>query len=233
MRARNTVIYMKIDATTPRDKLEKVARRSRFWCNVLLACGIILLVINFFLSVLFIGASVWAAARAKKALDSMALQDAGFTAPWEAEIPGYVPFEKRVAEIEARHDAAIARIHKEHAEAAERWQQFLKENDVVREIPTKVAGVTFRNEDGTSRQKILADALPDDSVEFEYHTYKGAPAYAVLYNGDQIGNLPADLARDLYDLDDSYTFVGKISAITGGGDLSYGCNLLLTLYKEK
>lgn len=210
---------MKFDFTTPRDQLEKVERRALFVCRVLFIGGIFFVLLKPFLAILLFAGGFWFAFRSKKARDFIESQNS--------------PFSQRVAEIDARYEASIARIRKEHAEAAERWQQFLEENEVVREIHTKVAGVTFRNSDGTSRQKILADAMDDGVVEFEYHSYKGAPAYAVLYNGDQIGNLPADLARDLYDLDDTYTFVGKISAITGGDGLSYGCNLLLTLYKEK
>ena len=130
------------------------------------------------------------------------------------------------AELEARQ----ARIAAAEAE----WQQFLDENQLIRIIHTKVAGVTFRNSDGSSRQENLSYCISGGNVEFEHFTYQGAPAYSVSCGGLQIGNLPADLARDLYELDDSYTFVGEIDEVTGGEDgLKYGCNLRIELYRQK
>ena len=58
----------------------------------------------------------------------------------------------------------------------------------------KVAGVTFKNDDGTSRQKILRDIYnrkkPFDKkldVSFEEFEHEGNPAYYVMVNGFCIG----------------------------------------------
>ncbi len=150
---------------------------------------------------------------------------------------------KKAAQLADRHfcptspattGSILAQYEHERKRARDEWQHFLDKNEVVREIHTKVVGVTFRNSDGSSRQKALADICPGEAVVFEYFDYHGEPAYSFTCLGKQIGNLPADLARDLYALPDTYTFVGEAYAITGGDDgTNYGCNLLITLYREK
>lgn len=133
---------------------------------------------------------------------------------------------QKQAEQEARQSRMAA------AEAE--WQRFLDQNELVRTIHTKVVGVTFRNKDGSSRQENLSYCVSGGTIEFEHFTYQGAPAYAVYCGGLQIGNLPADLARDLYELPDTYTFIGDIDEVTGGDDgLNYGCNLSIELYRQK
>jgi len=60
-------------------------------------------------------------------------------------------------------------------------------------IVTALAGVTFNNDDGTSRQKLLKDlkARGDEAeVELEEFEYKGKPAVRVLIDGDCVGNIP-------------------------------------------
>lgn len=65
----------------------------------------------------------------------------------------------------------------------------------------KVAGVTFKNPDGTSRQKILREIYqkkpPFDKkldIEIEEFEYEGAPAYYVKVNGMCIGTVASDMA---------------------------------------
>jgi len=206
---------MKIEYTTPRDQLEKYQQKcgTRFWVFLILGVftipfGIVLIVAAFY----FRG-------QKKKASEMIRHQEAAAAAVQRTTYSG----RDFAAEYRAKRQAEL-----------DAWDKFLEENVVVREIHTKVAGVTFRNEDGSSRQKILADICPGEAVVFEHFTYQGAPAYSVSCCGRQIGNLPADLARDLYELPDDYTFVGEVHQITGGYDgLAYGCNLLLTLYRHK
>ncbi len=63
----------------------------------------------------------------------------------------------------------------------------------------KLTGVTFKNEDGSSRQSVLRklkfnDPPFDEGAELELSRYEweGKPALAVLANGLQIGNIPAN-----------------------------------------
>lgn len=60
-------------------------------------------------------------------------------------------------------------------------------------IYTKVAGVTFHNEDGTSRQKILKKAQREKvegTVSLKLGEFEGHPAIYVLYDGQCIGQIP-------------------------------------------
>lgn len=208
---------MKIEYTTPRDQLliaQKKSGRGFGWC---LGLGVFFMAGNPFVGVPLLGGAVYFFIRKKKIAAMVKRQDAGAATMAAAQ---------QQAELEARQARATA------AEAE--WQRFLDQNKLVRTIHTKVAGVTFRNSDGSSRQENLSYCISGGPVEFEHFTYQGAPAYAVFCGGLQIGNLPADLARDLYELDDSYTFVGDIDEVTGGDDgLKYGCNLRIELYKQK
>lgn len=85
----------------------------------------------------------------------------------------------------AAEEAAKARAAKDAERAA--WEQ------AHGRIVTPVAGVTFQNEDGSSRQAILKDLkVRGGSAELnlEEYDYKGAPAIRVTVDGEQIGNVP-------------------------------------------
>lgn len=200
---------MKIDANTPPDQLQKY-RKS---CGVAHIFWLVLGILTFPIGIPLILFGLHYKKEKRKADDL---------------IQQYIH-----PNTETTHENHFERFMEQRQKSLDEWNRFLEENVVVREIHTKVAGVTFRNEDGTSRQKILADICPGEAVSFEYYEYQGAPAYSVNWCGQQIGNLPADLARDLHDLPDTYTFVGEANEITGGDGLKYGCNLLITLYKQK
>lgn len=60
-------------------------------------------------------------------------------------------------------------------------------------ITTRLAGVTFDNEDGSSRQRALQGALADEgagSVVLELYDHNGQDAIRVLYEGVCVGNIP-------------------------------------------
>jgi hypothetical protein len=66
-------------------------------------------------------------------------------------------------------------------------------------IHCKVSGVTYKNADGRSRQEIIAKL-----AQFEFVDLKWNPkdqydpcAIEVLYRGEMIGHIPAELAADL------------------------------------
>lgn len=114
-------------------------------------------------------------------------------------------------------------------------ETFLGENRLVRSFHTRVVGVTYDNDDGSSRQEALSCCLRGEPVGFYWHDFRGSPACAVISDHGQIGYLSADLAEDLhYDYqDDRFSLVAHISDITGGYDgYSYGCNLLVSIYEE-
>ena len=68
------------------------------------------------------------------------------------------------------------------------------------EIITKIAGVTFENEDGTSRQKYLKEAYAnhgEGELELVPFDYNGEDAIRVLYDGTCIGNIPKNKVADV------------------------------------
>lgn len=72
-------------------------------------------------------------------------------------------------------------------EGREEWTQ--KHGRIV----TAIAGVTFKNDDGNSRQAILKDIKArsgDAELALEEYEHKGKAAIRVLVDGDQIGNIP-------------------------------------------
>ncbi|MBQ6396982.1 MAG: hypothetical protein IJI06_02415 [Oscillospiraceae bacterium] len=68
---------------------------------------------------------------------------------------------------------------------------------------TNVAGVTFKNPDGSSRQQILADLMEsggDAEVTLEEFYYKGVQAVRVLVDGRCIGNIPKHRVQDVREI---------------------------------
>lgn len=65
---------------------------------------------------------------------------------------------------------------------------------------TRLAGVTFDNPDGSSRQKNLRAAYEDNcdgDITLDVYLYNGADAIRVLYEGREIGNIPAATVTDV------------------------------------
>jgi len=105
-------------------------------------------------------------------------------------------------------------------------------------ITFRVAGVTFENDDGESRQDILQDLRgedPDDLVaELQATEYNGEPAVAVLVNGRQVGNVPKKLVREVSAAMEHVAtcYISGVRIIGGGEDregnqLSFGCEITL------
>ena len=111
---------------------------------------------------------------------------------------------------------------------------FFSSHDIIDEINTKVVGVSFDNDDGTSRQDILSRCTVGDQVYFRYYVYRGTPAYSVTTDHGQIGNLPAELSHTIDQQYDGCTLYGTITKISGGEDgFYYGCNLQILVFREK
>lgn len=107
------------------------------------------------------------------------------------------------------------------------------------EIYTKIAGVTHKNEEGRSIQRILKD-LADydpDSLELTLEREPDNPydenAIKVYCEGEHIGYIKAELAKKLADLVDNGVVSGAVSEITGGTEgHPHGCNICLTVEDE-
>lgn len=137
------------------------------------------------------------------------------------------------AAAEAEEAARKAKAAAKAKEEEEREAAFLAAHELVKEIHTKAAGVTFRNSDGSSRQEMLSYCFDGDQLELRPFTYKGAPAYAIFDGGVQIGNIPAETAQVIHDQSDGLVIRAEIAEITGGDGLKYGCNILVKLYRKK
>ena len=86
------------------------------------------------------------------------------------------------------------------AEQAGREQRQAEWEATHGRIETKLAGVTFDNEDGRSRQQILKAAMAEDCsgvVTLENYEHKGAEAIRVEYEGECIGTIPRDRVAEI------------------------------------
>lgn len=112
-------------------------------------------------------------------------------------------------------------------------------------ITFRVAGTTFDNEDGDSRQEILrhlkygdapwADPIyPEElNAELELTSFEGEPAIAVLVNDYQVGFVPKKMVRKVSVAMENHVATFSVSSvrILGGGTsstgekLSYGCEI--------
>ena len=110
---------------------------------------------------------------------------------------------------------------------------------VSEEYDLKLAGVTFPNDDGTSRQENIAEMekyLADHPEEpiilsAEKYTYvpeigDPEPAIRISWNGKCIGNLAKGVARDIDARYINPQFKAHLVSITGGNDgMNRGCKI--------
>lgn len=104
--------------------------------------------------------------------------------------------EKRQAKLK---ELEKLRLQKEHQEAQAAVQREEWESRHGR-FKTSLAGVTFDNDDGTSRQKLLKEFEARGGhaeLKLEEFEYKGAPAIRVLIDGKCVGNIPKNRVEEL------------------------------------
>lgn len=111
-------------------------------------------------------------------------------------------------------------------------------------VTVKLAGVTFKNDDGTERQPILRalkfhDAPYDTEIDVSIKEYQfnNERAYGVYLNDVQIGNIPRHLIQFVYDNFQRIESISNITAYGGGRDAdgkpkSYGAEITIRLYKD-
>lgn len=97
----------------------------------------------------------------------------------------------------------------------------------------KAAGVSHANEDGTSRQSVIGRCNLGEPIALDHDESNAFDKYAVRLlrsNGDQIGFLPSDLARQVVQRSNTGTrYAAFISDLTGGTSdrPTRGVNLLM------
>lgn len=106
---------------------------------------------------------------------------------------------------------------------------------VLQSINTKIVGVSKKNEDGTSIQRILK-SMAEEDCEGDLLTLTHDPenphdsnAVMVYHDGDHIGYLSAELAAELAEAVDEDRVEATITELTGGDGLTHGCNILLEI----
>lgn len=107
-----------------------------------------------------------------------------------------------------------------------------KKGTVVRDFNTKVVGVTFGNDNGTSRQAIIKTLKHGDVlVAKPVPTPEYPDAIGVFTKrGKQIGHLSASVAAEISRDYPNNPIKVTVNNITGGGDHNYGCNINVVIY---
>lgn len=109
-----------------------------------------------------------------------------------------------------------------------------KNGHSIRDFNTKVVGVTFNNPDGTSRQEIILSCKEGEELEVRHYGDAEFPsAFGVFKkDGRQLGHISRELADDLYAFYNDNPKMAIVTGITGGGKLSYGCNIHVFIYDK-
>lgn len=98
----------------------------------------------------------------------------------------------------------------------------------------KLAGTSFKNDDGTDRQKILAELQNADNTELttEKGIYEKSPGVekpfvAINWDGKTIGYVPQGTVDVMAEKYKNPEYEANFLEVTGGGDVNYGCNVEL------
>ena len=105
-------------------------------------------------------------------------------------------------------------------------------SELLKSMTTRVVGVSFDNDDGTSRQDIISDLSVGEALLLNYHEYENEPAYAVTDAlGNCIGHVSKELAVTIYQKYKDCYFAVSVDDITGGDSgLKYGCVINIDIY---
>lgn len=106
---------------------------------------------------------------------------------------------------------------------------------VVRDFHTKVVGVTFNNDDGSSRQDIIKNSKIGEDIIFKHLPTEDYPDAIGVFNkkGQQLGHLSQGVAFEIKNEFGYNPMSVTIANITGGGDYNYGCNLHIVIYAKQ
>jgi hypothetical protein len=97
-----------------------------------------------------------------------------------------------------------------------------RKTNTVKHFFTKVVGVTNKNEDGSSRQTVIARCRPLEKLVLVHEDENPVDSNAIAVrrqNGEQMGYLAAKLAAEVTENDrQGYRYAAFITAITGGNE---------------
>lgn len=113
-----------------------------------------------------------------------------------------------------------------------RHPELYADKNKLRCFHTKVVGVTFDNEDGSSRQYYLSKLGMYDELELAIYEYKpGEDAVGVYYKNKQLGNISAELVDEVIDIIIQKDLIAVIAEPTGSDNKTRGCNLSIITKK--
>lgn len=102
------------------------------------------------------------------------------------------------------------------------------EKNNLRCFHSKIVGVTYNNDNGTSRQKYLSSVKQFDELNLRIYEYKpGEKAVGVFYNNNQLGNINADLVDEIMDYMKHDQLISIIATPTGSEGKTRGCNITI------
>ena len=97
---------------------------------------------------------------------------------------------------------------------------------------TKIVGVTFNNDNGSSRQEYLSKLGMYDELNLAIYEYKpDEDAVGVYYKNKQLGNINADLLDDVIDIIIKKELIAVIAEPTGIDKNTRGCNITIIAKK--
>lgn len=110
----------------------------------------------------------------------------------------------------------------------------------------KLKGVTFKAQDGSDRQaniKAMVDYIAehkDETIPLTIEPYTYTPelktpeaAYRVWWGEKELGNLDAQVAKELSTKYKNFSLTAEVKEVKGGGDVSFGVDLTLTATFER
>ena len=112
----------------------------------------------------------------------------------------------------------------------------LSKAEIENDFYSKVVGVTFKNADGSDRQKIVSECKAGDDIIFKPVPTKQYPDAIGVFttNGKQLGHVKSELALELKEKYPTHPMQVTIASITGGNNgANYGCNLHIVIYKKQ
>ncbi|MBZ4644666.1 MAG: hypothetical protein JG777_155 [Clostridia bacterium] len=97
----------------------------------------------------------------------------------------------------------------------------------VYHIATKIVGVTFQNEDGSSRQNLVTNLISNEVLQLVRSTFNGEPAIAVCNkSGKKLGHLKKELVNELISKYGERKMTAFVSEVTGRQyGKTLGCNI--------
>ncbi|MGM0609408.1 MAG: HIRAN domain-containing protein [Candidatus Muiribacteriota bacterium] len=111
-----------------------------------------------------------------------------------------------------------------------------EEKQIVESFYTKVAGVTFSNNDDVNRQEILKYCRVGDNINLVPRPNEYDDNAVEIINtelGEQLGFLKSELSRKMYKwIKAGNDYKAEISEITGGENQNLGCNIHVKKYKS-